>query len=252
MFYQLCFSPTGGTRKAADALCRGWGGTWQTVDLCASENPEAPVFSPEDVCVAAVPSYGGRVPTLAVERLRRLRGNGARAIALCAYGNRAYEDTLLELEDTLLEAGFRCGEAVAAVAEHSIVRRFAIGRPDEADQAQLADFARQIQARWQAQEDEGPVKVPGNRPYREFKGGSTKPTAGEACVSCGLCAKLCPAGAIDPADPRTTGLDRCIACMRCVAVCPHKARQVAPALLEGLERYLELLCTQPKANELFL
>ena len=53
----------------------------------------------EDVAVIAVPSYSGRVPVPAVERIMQIRGNGAKAILVCVYGNRAYEDTLIELQD---------------------------------------------------------------------------------------------------------------------------------------------------------
>lgn len=89
----------------------------------------------------AVPSYGGRVPQAATERLSAIRGNGAKAVLLCVYGNRAYEDTLVELEDTAKQAGFRVIAAIAAIAEHSIARQFATGRPDAQDQARLHTFA---------------------------------------------------------------------------------------------------------------
>ena len=69
--------------------------------------------------MAAVPSYGGRVPEIAVSRLKQMKGNGARAVLLVVYGNREYEDTLLELSDVMEAAGFSPVAAVAAVAEHS-------------------------------------------------------------------------------------------------------------------------------------
>ena len=72
------------------------------------------------MAVIAVPSYGGRVPGTAAGRLGAIRGNGARAVLVCVYGNRAYEDTLVELQDIAKQAGFRVTAAVAAVAEHSI------------------------------------------------------------------------------------------------------------------------------------
>lgn len=90
-------------------------------------------------------TFGGRVPAPAVERLSQMKANGAKAILVCVYGNRAYEDTLVELEDTAKQAGFRVIAGVAAVAEHSIVRQFAAGRPDEQDKAQLCQFAQEIQ-----------------------------------------------------------------------------------------------------------
>ena len=70
---------------------------------------------------------------MAVRRLKALNGQGARAVLACVYGNRAYEDTLVEREDAARETGFRVIAAMAAVAEHSIARQFASGRPDEQD-----------------------------------------------------------------------------------------------------------------------
>ena len=104
-----------------------------------------------------MPSYGGRVPAVAVERLTMLRGQGARAVLVCVYGNRAYEDTLVELEDAAKQAGFRVIAAVAAIAEHSIARQFAAGRPDTQDVKQLSDFARQIQRKLSAEDSTEPT-----------------------------------------------------------------------------------------------
>ena len=118
---------------------------------------------------------------------------------VCVYGNRAYEDTLAELEDTAAEAGFQVVAAVAAVAEHSIVRSVAAGRPDAADRARLQQMAETIRAKLDAGERGRPM-IPGHRPYK--KGGVSRmvPAPTPACTRCGLCAARCPVGAIDPQD----------------------------------------------------
>lgn len=140
--YEICFSPTGGTKKAADMLANGLADEPQCIDLTDSKAAFSSVALEEnDVAVIAVPSYGGRVPQAATERLSAIRGDGAKAVLLCVYGNRAYEDTLVELEDTAKQAGFRVIAAIAAIAEHSIARQFATGRPDAQDQARLHTFA---------------------------------------------------------------------------------------------------------------
>lgn len=132
--YDIVFSPTGGTKKVAECLTGVLEGEVTTVDLADSRQDfNAVSLEKEDVAVISVPSYGGRVPAVAAERLGRLHGNGARAVLVCVYGNRAYEDTLVELEDAARETGFRVIAAMAAVAEHSIARQFASGRPDEQD-----------------------------------------------------------------------------------------------------------------------
>ena len=91
----------------------------------------------------AVPVYAGRVAPLALERLRRFRGNSSPAILLVVYGNRDYEDALVELRDVVMDLGFVPLAAGAFVGEHSYSRRempIAEGRPDDADLAAACQF----------------------------------------------------------------------------------------------------------------
>ena len=74
--------------------------------------------------------------------MRRIQANQAQCILVCVYGNRAYDDTLAELEDIARSCGFRVVAAVTAIAEHSIVRQIAQGRPDSQDIEELQLFAK--------------------------------------------------------------------------------------------------------------
>lgn len=77
-----------------------------------------------------------------------MRGNGVKTVLIVVYGNRAYDDTFVELQDTLISSGFSPVAAVAAIAEHSIMRQFAAGRPDTQDEKELAEFAVTIRSKW--------------------------------------------------------------------------------------------------------
>lgn len=250
--YEIVFSPTGGTQKVVDALCGALPAERLRVDLAdRTLDFDAIRLEGDGVAVIAVPSYGGRVPEVALERLSRLKVDGTRAVLVCVYGNRAYEDTLVELEDGARQAGFTVVAALAAVAEHSIARQFAAGRPDQLDQAQLREFARQI---WEkvSSGDLSRPELPGNRPYKPRGAGGMVPHPGPDCVQCGRCAQVCPVGAINPADAREVDAGTCISCMRCVKLCPHGARNLQEQQLAALGERLKAVCAERKENELFL
>ena len=250
--YEICFSPTGGTKKAAEALGSALADEREFVDLTDSKTRLSDIsVGKEDTAVIAVPSYGGRVPAVAAERISEIRGNGAKAVLLCVYGNRAYEDTLAELQDTAKQAGFCVIAAVAAIAEHSIAREFAEGRPDADDMAQLRKFADKIREKIKAGNNSEP-EIPGNRPYKERGGSGMVPHPTEECVKCGLCAEKCPVQAISANDPKEVDDSKCISCMRCVKICPHSARKVDDAMIEGVRNMLKKVCSDRKEPELLV
>lgn len=250
--YEIYFSPTGGTKKAADLLARGLQGEVVPVDLTDYRAQFQDVtLDKEDIAIVAVPSYGGRVPAIAIERLSMLKGNDIPTVLLCVYGNRAYEDTLLELEDSAEQAGFQVVAAVAAIAEHSIARQFATGRPDEQDERKLYDLAEQIREKLAAGNTSTP-ETPGNRSYKKAGKIGMVPKPTKSCTDCGVCAKECPVQAIDQEDPKKVKESICISCMRCISVCPHSARRLNPVMLSAAGIALKKVCSERKECELFI
>lgn len=248
---QITFSPTGGTLRVCEALCEGLGTIATATELCVPADEVAvPTVGPSDLVVVGMPVYAGRVPALAVERLRCVETHGARCVVVAVYGNRAYEDALVEMRDVATAMGFRVVAAVAVIAEHSICRMYGAGRPDEADAHELAAFGAAIRNAMERKEPSHPLVVPGNRPYKQGCTGPF-PKANDLCTGCGTCASQCPVGAIAPAHPQEVNPDLCIGCMRCVAVCPVLARGIGERL-HMLESHLEPLCRERKKNELFL
>lgn len=249
---QIVFSPTGGTERVADTITAQWGAPVRKIDLTdPAVDFAAEALDAEALTLIAVPSYGGRVPAPAAERIAKLRGNQARCVVLTVYGNRAYEDTLLELSDLAAGSGFRVIAAAAAVAEHSILHQYAAGRPDPRDEEQLRGFAGRILEKLRSGAEDAPA-IPGNRPYRKAGGAGLVPKATKVCTGCGLCAEKCPTGAISKQDPKKTDGKACISCMRCVSLCPYGARKASDLMTSIAGMAIKKACAERKSNELFL
>ena len=244
---EIIFSPTGGTEEVAHIIGKQWSENAVKIDLSDADTdfPRC-VINEEDQVLISIPSFGGRAPAAAIERLKKIAGNGAKCTLVCVYGNRAYEDTLVEMEDAAKESNFRVIAAIAAVAEHSIMPQYAANRPDAADKKQLEQFAEQI-----AGKAEIPVSIPGNRPYKKSGGAGLVPKPTKYCVKCGLCAGKCPVKAIDSINFKADS-KKCISCMRCLKQCPHNARKVNGAMVSIASMAIKKACSVRKENELFL
>ena len=247
---EIIFSPTGGTAEIAEILTKAIGFPSSKIDL--SSNAIASTnLSSDTLAVIAVPSFSGRVPSTAAERLKsKVRGNGTKAVLTVVYGNRAYEDTIIELYDIAAECGFNVIACVSAVAKHSIVTHIASNRPDETDRDMLNDFGKLISEKATSDNSAEPV-IPGNRPYRKV-GTPSVPKTDSMCNRCGACTAMCPVGAINPAEPSDVNEELCIGCMRCVSLCPISSKFIPEEIVSAIDFKIKDYCADRKDPELFL
>lgn len=226
------FSPTHTSAKVARAVGEGIGmGRRIETDLTLDENT-SPILISDALTVIAVPVYGGRVAPVALQRLKRLKGHNAPVILLSVYGNRDYEDALVELRDTAVELGFTPLSAGAFIGEHSYSRPdmpVAAGRPDADDLQKAAQFGRESLKK--LQESTFPLQpffIKGNFPYKPLPAGNNAtPVCNDQCFTCGNCIEVCPTHAIHLSEDGSrieTIAERCIRCCACVKECPNGAR----------------------------
>ncbi len=242
--HAVYFSGTGTTEKVATTLAKdlaerlGAGYDAYCFNLPEARK-ESLSFGPEDLVVVGTPVYAGRVPNLLLPYVRdMIHGEGTLAVPVVLYGNRNYDDGLMELRNVLRDNGFCPVAAGAFVGEHSFSRILGAGRPDGEDMALLAKLGEKTadkvknltEAPGEAVQVNGcdpirPYYTPRDRhgePIKDFL--KAKPvTDPDKCVKCGLCARLCPMGSIDPADVSNV-VGKCIKCCACVKKCPTGAK----------------------------
>lgn len=242
------FSPTGGTKKTGEIFCNALFEQIEARNLGKQEKED--VHS--DVVVVAAPVFGGRIPTFMTEQLKVLNGNGKKVITLAVYGNRHYDDAVLEMNDVLKGAGFQIVASAALLAQHSIVPAAGAGRPDEKDVAEIKKFAADVEAKLESGNEEAP-EVPGNVPYKEMKKNPATPISGEGCIGCGACARICPVSAITVEGKTvSTDYDKCFMCMACTSVCPMKVRVLPAPVMAVMNEKLDEATKTYRANEFFI
>ena len=224
------FSPTHTSAKIARAIGEGIGiGKRIEIDLTTDEE-SSPIEIKDSIAIIAVPVYAGRVAPTALQRLHRLKGNNAPAILVVLYGNRDYEDALVELRDETVRLGFTPLAAGAFVGEHSYSRPdmpIAAGRPDMADLQIAEQLGKDSLVKLKKVERPDEFFIKGNTPYR-YVGPSTPaaPVCTDECFACGECIEVCPTHAITISEEGKieTEMTQCIKCCACVKECPNGAR----------------------------
>ena len=167
-----------------------------------------------------------------------IHGEGTLAVPVVLYGNRNFDDGLMELKQVMTANGFLPIAGAAIVGEHSFSKILGAGRPDGEDMALVDQLAQQTaeKVKGLAALPAEPVQVEGCDPIRPYytprdRNGEpikdflkAKPVTDlDKCVRCGLCARLCPMGAIDPNDVSQV-VGKCIKCCACVKKCPMGAK----------------------------
>lgn len=227
----MYFSATGTTARTVKAISSSMGKVSEEYDITLPNSRKANVeFSKDDIVVLGVPVYAGRVPEFLEDFISNLEGNGATAVAVAVYGNRDYDDALLELRDMMEKSGFLVAGAGAFIGEHSYSSEIASGRPDDMDIALARSFGEQVSRKLEeckSAEEIMVLGVKGNYPYKERGSiGDMSPDTSESCIECGQCAENCPVGAISMENFRLADDKKCIKCHRCIKICPAGAKSL--------------------------
>lgn len=244
--YTIYFSPTGNTKKSVNAMAAAVGtGAFTEIDCTCQGKYTEKFFSQEDFVIFGAPVYGGRIPQAAMVRLNTFKGEQTPCIITVSYGNRHYDDALLELKDMAERNGFVVKGGAAVIGRHTF-GEIQTDRPNAEDLREMADFA------CRAYRKIGSTGcIPGNPVYKEGgKGGNFRPSTMENCVKCGLCKRDCPVSAID--DDFQVIEEKCISCFRCIRNCPVKAKVMNTESYQQFAADFTQRLSQRRENEFYI
>lgn len=240
--YLIYFSATANTKTILEKIAEGTGINDITeIDITPLKNrTNADIDIPKDALVLfGAPVYMGRVQRDALSFIKNIKGQGQNAVALVTYGNRAYEDALLELSDTIFQNDFNVLAAAAFIGQHSFTDKtieIAAGRPDKKDLDTALELGKDIIEKISTNNN-GKIQIPGNRPYKKLQTmPKMTPVKTSKCTNCGTCIAVCP---VDAIDKNAVGdKNKCLVCFACIKYCPNYAREMRNMLLKVARKRL--------------
>jgi len=259
----ICFSPTGTTDKIIRAISEAIEcDIKEMIDISLPDLRKNRVVSTsgEELIIIGIPVYAGRLPVIASKWIRTIKADRSPVVCVVLYGNREYDDALLELKELMEACGGITIAAAAFIGEHSFSSRetpIASSRPDSIDLRQATSFGLEIDTKLKALSDIEvtiPVTVPGNQPYKSLKEMPSDifVTINDTCRQCGVCAESCPAGAISKTGSMMPAMDRCIICCACIKGCPEGARTMTAGPIRDVAIRLNKNCSDRKEPEIFI
>lgn len=227
--YNVFFSTTGGTQKAADLLASAF--KPKTVVNLPQVSPRSRhkqhEFSDTDFVMVSCPTFIGMMPKVK-GLFSNLTGNNTPCVVVATFGNRAQDNLAKQLSAQLERQGFIVIGAIAPVIPHVSSPKMGAGRPNEDDQRIFQEFADKVVAKL----SNSSAPYAGLSVYEELpgdpepEGHPVEPTprvhVEEACHWCMSCIDACPVACIHPKTYEVV-YDRCISCRRCAYVCRYGA-----------------------------
>lgn len=256
------YSPTGTTAKIVKEIGIHTGLKLISEHNIAENNIDLQTEKSNNcLTIIGLPVYGGRLPLTTIEALKKLKSNQSPIVIVVVYGNRDYDDALLELKEITHNCGFKIIAGAAFIGEHSYSsdeKPVAKNRPDKHDLEKCKDFAKKIMSKLKNKKGLNKLSelaVSGNFPYKERNKlpATLYPETNNAiCDLCGICVDVCPTDAIIIEETVITNGDLCTWCCACVKYCPHEARIFSNATINAIQNRLVLNCSERKEPEFFV
>ena len=278
VYFSPCSTTAQAVRTIAEKAAEALGVPVQYYDFTLPKNrKDMTEFASDDLVIFGMPVYAGRIPNLILPIVQKcFRGNDALAVPVVTFGNRSYDNGLLELRNELEKNGFHTVAGGAFVSQHAFTAKLASGRPDGDDKLFMADFAVKVAEKVRGMEViPGPVAVPAKgqdkdnftaapvdrevgpyyRPLDEHDNPAmflkaVPQTDVMKCSRCSICARVCPMGAISTKDV-TVIIGTCIKCQACVKRCPDKAKYFDDPVMLSHISMIEKTFEERKESEIY-